>query len=204
MKNAQFIVSAIACAATAGIASAQIELATNGGFETGDTSGWADFSSGTQTFGVTSDANSGNWAGVFNNTDPGTAGTIKQANIGIGQVGVGEEVTISFAAKANLGPGGVLFAEFFSELSGGGTSAGGILGGAPLAVTDQWQTFNFTAITGSDVSGGVTLQFNGATGAFDGSTIEYFVDDVSITIVPTPAVASLLGMGGLVAMRRRR
>ncbi|MEM7629847.1 MAG: hypothetical protein AAF356_10550 [Planctomycetota bacterium] len=204
MKNAQFIVSAIACAAVAGTAAAQVELAVNGDFETGDLTGWSDFSSGLQSFGVTNDVNSGNFAGQFVNPDAGTAGTIKQANVGVGQVASGDLVTISFAAKANVGPGGVLFAEFFSELSGGGVSSAEILGGGPLAVTSDWQTFNFTAVAGPDVSGGVTLQFNGATGAFAGSTIEYFVDDVSIQIVPTPAVASLLGMGGLVAMRRRR
>jgi hypothetical protein len=54
------------------------------------------------------------------------------------------------------------------------------------------------------VSGGVTLQFAAVTGGDPSSTSVLFIDDVSITIVPAPAGAALLGMGGLVAMRRRR
>ena len=50
----------------------------------------------------------------------------------------------------------------------------------------------------------MTLQITATTGANVGSTSEIFVDDVSIFRVPTPATASLLGLGGLAAMRRRR
>ncbi|MEM7682393.1 MAG: PEP-CTERM sorting domain-containing protein [Planctomycetota bacterium] len=37
---------------------------------------------------------------------------------------------------------------------------------------------------------------------FDGGLV--FADDASVTIVPEPATAALLGLGGLVALRRRR
>ncbi len=48
---------------------------------------------------------------------------IKNANIAIGTVKPLEQVTISFDVKGMYDvPGGVTFAEFFSELAGGGTS----------------------------------------------------------------------------------
>ena len=172
------------CAALASSKATALELTINGDFETGDTNGWVEFISGGQSFVTTTDAAGGTTAGLITNPDPGTPAVIKQANIGIFEgVEPGQEVMISFDAKGVQGPGGVAFAEFFSELSEGGTSSSEILGGGPLPVTDEYQTFNFMATTGPDVSGGVTLQFNAATGAFEGSTAELFIDNVSLTIM---------------------
>ncbi|MEM1450753.1 MAG: hypothetical protein AAGI22_16655 [Planctomycetota bacterium] len=162
-------------------ASVQIsELTTNGDFELGDTSNWESFPTATSTFVTTSDANSGAFAGEVNNTDAASSAVIKQANVGIGVVSPGDTIEISFAAKGSFAVGGVAFAEFFSEIEGGGVSAGEILGGAPLMLTGDWQTFNFTAIAGPDVSGGVTLQFATVTGGAVGSSANLFVDDVSV------------------------
>ncbi len=64
------------------------------------------------------------------NLDPGLLRcgiVIKQANRGIGLVNPGDEVTISFDYRGTTSAGGVIFAEFFSELSGGGTSKAEIL-----------------------------------------------------------------------------
>lgn len=194
---------AVALASTANA----VELTTNGDFETGDVSGWdVSFLTGLQSFGPTGDAAGGATAGILINPDQGTGGVIKQANIGVGIVVPGQEVTISFDAKGVQGPGGVVFAEFFSELSGGGTSASEILGGGPLALTDQYQNFSFTTLAGPIVDGGVTLQFNAATGAFAGSTAELFVDNVSVSVIPEPATAAMLALAGVGAcfMRRRR
>ncbi|MEM8944322.1 MAG: PEP-CTERM sorting domain-containing protein [Planctomycetota bacterium] len=185
-------------------ASAQ-ELTSNGGFETGDTSDWEDLTTPPQTFSITSDANSGSWAAeIFNNVDSGAAAVVKQANIGVGTVSPGDLIEISFAAKGSFAQGGVAFAEFFSELDGGGTSSSEILSGGPLALTDQYQDFSFTTTAGPDVSGGVTLQFNAATGAVPGSTSVLFIDDASVRIVPEPTSIALFGLGCLGALVRRR
>lgn len=186
-------------------ANAGIELTnSNRGFELGDVSEWVSFPSGSSTFTATSDAFSGNFAGEVNNNATGSAAVVKQANLGIGQVGAFQEVTISFMAKGLGVAGGVSFAEFFSEIDGGGVSSSALLGGAPLFVSNDWQEYNFTTTTGADVSAGVTLQFAVVTGANIGSTMQLFIDDVSVTIVPAPASVALLGLGGLVATRRRR
>lgn len=193
-------------AAITGTAAAGIELTTNGGFETGDTTGWQYFPTPASTFGVDS---SSPYAGSFNgnleNLTDGSAAIIKQANIGIGLVNAGDEITISFWAKGINANGGVNFAEFFSEIDGGGTSSSEILGGAPLFASDtDWTFYSFTTFAGPDVSGGVTLQFTATTGANIGSTSQLLLDNVSVTVIPTPASAALLGLGGLVATRRRR
>lgn len=201
-----FLTSGLSVLLTASLATAQIELTTNGDFETGDVSGWdVSFLSGLQSFGPTSDAAGGATAGLLINPDAGTAGTLKQANIGIGTVIPGQEVTISFDAKGVQGVAGVVFAELFSELSGGGTSASVILGGGPLPLTDQYQSFSFTTLAGADVSGGITLQFNAATGAVSGSTAELFVDNVSVSVIPEPtAIVMTLATLGLGFCGRRR
>ncbi|MEM1329953.1 MAG: hypothetical protein AAGG07_05275 [Planctomycetota bacterium] len=204
MNIAKTGLATITVAAIAGTSAAGIELTSNGGFETGDTSDWVSFPTANSTFNITSDANSGDWAAEVFNNDLAASAVVKQANLGIGLVNPGDEITISFAAKGEGAIGGVAFAEFFSEIDGGGVSAGEILGGAPLMLTSDWQTFNFTAIAGPDVSGGVTLQFAAVTGAAQGSVSVLFIDDASVTIIPAPASAALLGLGGLAAARRRR
>ncbi len=196
--------SAIAIAAITAAAAGQVELAVNGDFEAGDTSGWQYFPTGDSTFDVSGDAFAGSFAGELSNVATGSAAIIKQANVGIGQVGANEQVTISFWAKGFNEAGGVNFAEFFSELDGGGTSKSEILGGAPLFAGSDWTFYSFVTTTGADVSGGVTLQFTATTGANIGSTSRLFIDNVSIDIVPTPGAFAALGLGGLVAARRRR
>lgn len=209
MKNLTPATACIAAALTglAAASSSALELTTNGGFETGDTSGWVEFVGPPErTFGVTSDAASGAFAGDINNTLPGNPAVVKQANLGVGEVVPGETIEISFDAKGEFGVGSVGFAEFFSEIDGGGVSKAEILGGGPLSLTGAYQTFTFTAVAGSDVSGGVTLQFNPATAAIIGTTARMFVDNVSVSVarVPEPASLALLTGGVLTLLARRR
>ena len=85
---------------------------------------------------------------------------IKQANLNLpipNQVVPGETARVQFDAKASFAPGGVFFAEFFSELENGGTSKSEFLGGGPL-FPSEWTHYDFNTTFGPDVAGGVTLQ----------------------------------------------
>ncbi|MEX1115361.1 MAG: PEP-CTERM sorting domain-containing protein [Akkermansiaceae bacterium] len=183
---------------------AAVQLAVNGDFETGDTTGWASFPTANSTFTVTTPGASGSFAGTISNLTSGSAAVIKQANLGAGMLTPGMEITIMFDFLENSGPGGVVFAELFSEIAGGGVSKQEILGGAPLFGSAIFSPRSFTTTLGSDVSGGVTLQFAFATGAFEGSTSGGTVDNVSITVIPEPASGALIGLAGLVLVTRRR
>jgi len=166
------------------------ELTINGDFETGDTSGW-EFFPNDGTFAATmAQANGGLWSGNLVASVPAGGGppsfpVIKQANIGTGTVQPNSSVDISFDLFGSVsGAGGVFFAEFFSELSGGGTSSSVILGGGPLFPTGTWTTYTFTTPTGNDVSGGVTLQLKADCGANPGCTVDAYIDNVSV--MPSP------------------
>ncbi|CAN5599848.1 hypothetical protein BH09PLA1_BH09PLA1_31590 [soil metagenome] len=207
MKRINFLVTGLCVAIFAASASA-LELTTNGGFETGDFTGWSQFPTGAGQQSVTNvNPFAGTFAGEINNSVAASNSLIKQANIGVGIVTPGQTVTISFAARGSFEPGGVAFAEFFSEIAGGGVSSSSILGGGPLAVNSNpnvWTSFNFTATAGSNVSGGVTLQLGATNGANAVNNAHMWYDNVSVSVVPEPTSAGLIGLAGLALKRRRR
>jgi hypothetical protein len=187
-SNAGVVAGGVFTASNVGCVPPSDNLAENGDFETGDFTGWAQFEAtpGDQTVS-TDNPNGGTYAGRINNTQPASASLFKQANVGIGTVMPTQTVYISFSARGTLAAGGVAFAEFFSELSGGGTSSSAILGGGPLAVNGDpnvWTPFTFTETTGADVSGGVTLQLTGTTGGDPSSVADMFYDDICISVIP--------------------
>jgi hypothetical protein len=202
------VVLAVASVAVFSSSVSATELAINGGFETGDTTGWTPFVTPPSTFSVESvSPKTGSYNGMIDNTVDGTAALIKQANVGVGVVTPFQDITISFWARGSAAAGGVHFAELFSELDGGGVSKTEILGGAPLFPPSDtaWTFYSFDRTLGSDVSGGVTLQFNAATGANVGSTSTLEIDDVSISVVPEPTSFALLSLAaGLALVGRRR
>ena len=80
--------------------------------------------------------------------------------------------------------GGVAFAEFFSEIAPEGVSSNVILGGGPLALdpnSSVWKDFSFMAVTGGNVSGGITLQLTAITGGDMGTSADIFYDDICIS-----------------------
>jgi cysteine-rich repeat protein len=170
------------------------EYAINGDFETGDKTGWTEFlNDGSLTVSM-ANANGGLWSGNLVASVPGGGGpasspVIKQANIGVGSVVPGGTVTVQFDLNGSLaGVGGVVFAEFFSEISGGGVSKSELITGAPLFPnapndwTAGWVSYSFNLTLGPDVSGGVTLQLKADCGPNPGCTVDVFFDNISVTV----------------------
>jgi hypothetical protein len=179
-------ITALAFALTmfAGASQAAItDIAVNGDFETGDFTGWTLFPGSLGEAGQTIVAGNPGSAGRLLETAP-AANIIKQANLLPGEWTEGQQIDIQFDIRGTAGAGGVLFAELFSELSGGGTSKNEILGGGPLfpnANPDVWTTYNFSSTVGPDSSGGITLQFNSACAPIEGCIADYVIDNVIIT-----------------------
>jgi hypothetical protein len=166
---------------------APINLAINGGFESGNFYGWDQFPSTEGVQEIVSPGYSGDFAARILNTAETSGSVIKNANLLVLGEGYepGSPVTISFYARGVGQAGGVAFAEFFSEIEGGGVSSSEILGGGPLALDPDpavWTFFSFTVFTGPDTSGGVTVQFAAVTGADPASTMELFVDDLLVVL----------------------
>ncbi len=199
--NTRNALATLALVSLAGVAQASV---VNGGFETGDFTGWETLGTGDSVFEISDDSNSGTWAAYVRNDADASGALLKQTGIGAGSINAGDMVTVTFSAKGAAGIGGVFFAELFSVDAAGGVTSGEILGGAPIFFSDTYQTYSFETMAGANVDGGLTIQFGAITGAEPDSFSEFTIDDISITFVPAPGAMALLGMGGLITARRRR
>jgi len=162
-------------------------LAVNGDFETGGFDCTAQFpNAGTQAI-VTVNPSSGTYAANVNLIVPASNSILKFANLNPGGFSAGQTIYVSFNARGATVDGGVVFAEFFSEISGGGVSGSEILfGGGPLTLNGDpniWSPFSTTVLTGPDTSGGITLQFAIVTGGAGTSSADFYVDNVCISTV---------------------
>lgn len=203
------------------------DIAANGGFETAGVGGatdsdmWGQFGTGVSERD-SSNVASGSFAHRLFAEGSGMPGmgtaqnaVVSQnsiADVGLLSLQESTMLTASFDWAGNLGPGGVAFGVLR------------ILNGTGAIVADTGlQSLANTGGTYTNVNLGplvvpafapspndtyaAFLEISVASGAFDGSTAEGFVDNVVITgtVVPEPGTAALLGMGllGLVGRRRR-
>lgn len=187
------------------------DLVTNGGFETGDFSGWTQIVAGSQTISAINPS-SGTYSANLSNSDP-SANLLQQFGIGTGLLSAGQAVDISIDYRGIAEAGGVLFVELFSINGVGGVTKSELLGGAPLLPVggdpNAWSTATFSTTIGPDVTNGLTLQLNVACGAAAGCVSDYFIDNISLTAdvatVPVPAAAWLFGSAllGVIGLKKR-
>lgn len=213
-KTVMAAAAALMLSAGAAQAANTYDIAGNGGFETGDFTDWTVFEIGNNPSSSISSTNpaSGTYSALGACGQGPCDVLFKNANRGVGEAVGGGSITINFDYRGTQVDGGVIFAELFSELSGGGVSDAQLLGGGPLFGTAGWQTASFTTSLGPDVSGGVTLQLKSGCGGAATCVSEAYFDNVEMLIeppaaVPVPAAAwlfgsALLGLGGIARKKR--
>lgn len=176
MKTALTCLAALALAAGA----AHADLLTNGGFESGDFTGWTQFGDTSFTDVWDFDSQSGDFNAYFGPLDPGGISQVLAAP-------AGSQIQVSFWIR--------------SETAGTPNSLLAELDGQTIAnladVTElEWTQYSATITTTND---NPTLSFT-----FTNPSDYTDMDSVTATLVPTPGAAALLGLGGLFAARRRR
>ena len=198
---------------SAGAAQAVVtDIAQNGGFETGDFSGWAQYAiaAGTSQSITTVNPSAGTYAGNVNIAvgAGGVNNVLKQERLldGTGLLSAGDIVSYSFDYRGSAADGGVLFLENFCETDD-------VLCGQDLFqlnATSNWQTFSGNFTLGAGVTA-YTLQFAAVCGASPTCTTDYYFDNVvinaDIEAVPVPAAAwlfgsALLGLGGMARRKK--
>jgi hypothetical protein len=169
------------------------DIAINGGFETGafndgsPDASWQQFPNGGTQAITTDNPSAGTFAAnlvipVRSMTDPAVDNLIKNANLEAGNLTPGQSITVTWDMRGSLsGAGGVVFAELFSEFSGGGAT-NEIYTGAPIFPAAAWESFTWNTTLGADVSGGVTLQLKAGCGAVVGCGADVYFDNVTITV----------------------
>jgi hypothetical protein len=157
-----------------------VDLATNGDVESGDLTCWTTFDNG----GVIQVSSPGAGASGFAvNVDASgkpIGVTLKQANLGAGELTPGQTVRVSFDWRGSATAGGVVNIVLFSEVDGGGVSQTDPIQGGGVFPAD-WTTVGPVDITiGPDVSGGITLEITAICGGDAGCESNLFIDNVSI------------------------
>lgn len=212
-------IAAIAALSLFGItATASANVIMNGGFEAGsgaDADNWGELG-GPSGFVGRSDAmpNSGGWAAYMafdhvNNNPAGAAYFMEQVQP-VGSIVAGELYDLAFHAKVDSTDflGMDTFVQILwldQDASDGGGVRGEMLTSLiGLGINDSYQQFTMNGLVAADGADSFLLRFQISAGAVDNIANGLSVDDVSLTQVPAPASALLLGLGGLTATRRRR
>jgi hypothetical protein len=167
---------------TGGGGGAAGDIAVNGGFETGDLSGWAVYTNGGTIIADNTQNNGGTWSGKIFASPAGLNPTLKQERKGAGAIAVGDKVKVTFDYKGSLtGESGAYDMRSFVEATDG-VNQTEIFSVTP---TSTWQTFTkIYTVAAGDVSGGITLQFGAICGGVAGCSSTLYLDNVSIIINP--------------------
>jgi hypothetical protein len=158
------------------------DIAANGGFETGDFTGWAVYKNGGVIEVDNTQSKTGTYSARLFASPSGLNPTLKQERKGAGGIKVGDKVKITFDYMGSLaGISGAYSIQSFVEATNGVNQVVNIA----VTPTATWQTFTTTyTVAAGDVSGGITLEFVAICGGVPGCSSTLFLDNVSLVINP--------------------
>jgi len=167
--------------------SADGDISSNGGFESGTLDGWTLYANGGSATLDNTEARTGDWCvKLFASAPSGLNPTLKQERKAAGSIVVGDEVQVTFSYKGSLtGESGTVSIQSFVEATNGASQ----IETFNVTPTNTWQTFTTTytvtgALQGGDVSGGITMEFVAICGGVAGCTSTLYLDDISIILNP--------------------
>ena len=138
------------------------DIASNGGFESGNLDGWTLYANGGTATMDSTEAQTGDWCvKLYASAPSGLNPTLKQERRAAGSVVVGDKVQVTFSYKGSLtGISGTYSIQSFVEATNGASQ----IETFDVTPTATWQTFTTTytvtgAMQGGDVSGGITMEF---------------------------------------------
>ncbi len=167
------------------------QLTNNGDFEVGDLSGWdAAENGGSITVDNTQDSGS-TWVGHLV-AGPGNSPALSQAGLAVGTVMPGDTIDISFDMCGSAASGGVIFPALLSEF-GGGAGADRQTLETIASPPSVWTRYNYSAVAGNNVTGGVSLQLDVVCGGDAACSADVYFDNVSVTIGGGAAPGSASG-----------
>jgi hypothetical protein len=169
----------------AGSGGGSSNLITNGGFETGDATGWLSFVNGGTITVTNTEKNGGSFSAKLVAEPLGSASfpVLKQEEFAKNNISPGNKVKVTFDIKAELTqPGAVVKVALFSE-----QTAGAVRHDITLpAFNNTWQsvTMDITTAGTLDPARGLSLEFQADCGGVSGCKIQMFIDNVSVTKIP--------------------
>jgi len=163
------------------------DIASNGGFESGNLDGWTLYANGGTATMDNTEAQTGDWCvKLYASAPSGLNPTLKQERKAAGSVVVGDKVQVTFSYKGSLtGISGTYSIQSFVEATNGASQ----IETFDVTPTATWQTFTTTytvtgAMQGGDVSGGITMEFVAICGGVAGCSSTLYLDDISLIINP--------------------
>lgn len=219
MRIENLLMSAVVVTFATALPASAANLVLNPGFELGtDTvaDSWTQATTGNQanTNPLVERSDESPWSGSFamrlsysNIASPGGgSNAVVRQDTASGSITPGEMYDFSFYAKRDgvFGAGTVANFQVVFLDSGGNTIAGPGSTSIGGTITEEYALFGVSGIVApaeSDVAR-VFIRLTG--GASSNVSAIMFVDDVNLSVVPEPAALSLLGLGALGLLRRRR
>lgn len=148
---------------------------------------------------ITRDGSANGGDGVLEIEPGGNFGDLDGTNFISGETGITPHETVRIAADLPMVAFG---ADWFSPFSGDGI---GLKAGDDVVLLDSITGFN-TGFVGIVAIGNASFNEIQIVGTVDDVSFQelWSADNFSFAVVPAPASAALLGLGGLAAARRRR